>query len=179
MAGEQEQEQAPPEPDAEEDAPDDAEEEQTEPEDRKKRKQPRHPDRPEREAARYRVQRNDARRERDALAGERDGLKMELAFTRAAGQRFEDIDAAWRLADKSTLSIDVDGAVIGAQETVDAVATAHPFIERRDAEEPKERDPFATGRSSGKTMNGKRKPLRTGPSRKELESRYPALRRDR
>ena len=42
----------------------------------------------------------------------------------------------------------------------------------------KQRDPFNTASSSsGRTMNGKRKPLQTGRSRKELEKRFPALRR--
>lgn len=162
--------------DAETDADDEPETEEEQPP-RKKPKQ-----RPERQAAAYRVQRNEARRDRDALQTERDELRVELAFTRAAGSRFVDLDAAWKLLDRAQVSIDVDGTPIGVQEAVDGIAEAHPFLLTPDAEPPeKETDPFktATGRSSGRVMNGKKKPLNTGLSRSALEQKYPALRRGR
>lgn len=166
---EQEQEHQDPETDAtpSDDSPDDNEE----PPQRtsKKPKQ-----RPERQAAAYRVQRNEARKERDEL-------RLELAFNRAAGDRFVDIDAAFKLVDRSILTLDIDGTPVGAVEAVEALADTNPFLLAADDEptEKKERNPFAAGRSSGKTMNGKRKPFKTGHTRTELEQKYPALRRGR
>lgn len=59
--------------------------------------------RPERQA-RYRVERNAAR-------AERDDLRMEVAFQRAAGSQFVDAEAAWKLADRSLLTVADEGTV--------------------------------------------------------------------
>lgn len=61
-----------------------------------------------------------------------------------------------------------------------AGASDLPEVERRLREHvgQKERNPFKTAtQSSGRMMNGKKKPLQTGLDRKQLESKYPALRR--
>lgn len=146
---------------------------------RKRRGSPKNPDRPERQAARYRVQRNEARRERDAAIEERDELRLRLAFTEAAGARFVMYDAAWKLVDRSILNLDVDGTPVGAEEAVEALAESNPFLLAPTARVKAEPEPFTSARSSGRMMNGRRKPLVTGPTRAQLEQRFPALRRDR
>lgn len=164
---EEHEEADPPEPDDETETEDEAEVEETTP-----KKKPK--ERPERQAARYRVQRNQARIERDEA-------RLELEFVRAAGGRFVDAHAAFKLADRSLLSMDPDGTPVGLDESIDALADANPFLLTPDADaDPpeKETDPFKTGgRSSGRVMNGKRKPLNADLGRAALEKKYPALRR--
>lgn len=162
-----------PEPEAEAEAEVEVEVE-TEVETQEERPKHKPKERPERQAARYRVQRNQARIERDEA-------RLELEFTRAAGGRFVDAHAAFKLADPSILSLDPDGTPVGIEEAIEALAEANPFLLTPDEEPPKkETDPFATasGRSSGRVMNGKRKTtLNTDLSRAALEAKYPALKR--
>jgi hypothetical protein len=154
--------------------------------------------RPERQAAQYRTQRNTARKERAELrtevyelkeqlkeaeekgtGDERDALRIELAFARAAGGQFIDADAAWKLADRALMSVSDDGSVTGAEEAVEALAEANPFLLTPAPDgKTKDRNPFNEPSSSGRNMNGKKKP-QDAYDLTALQKRYPALRRGR
>lgn len=139
----------------------------------RKHRSPKHPAHASRQAAKYRVQRNEARRERDEA-------RLELAFTKAAGGRFVNAEAAFKCADRELLSMDPDGTPVGLDESIEGLIEANPFLLTPDAEPPKkETDPFETPqRSSGRVMNGPRKTkLNTDLNRAALEAKYPALRR--
>jgi len=158
--------------------------------------------RPERQAARYRTQRNTARKERDELrtevyelktklkgadekgtGDERDALRIELAFARAAGGQFVDEDAAWKLADRALMTVSDDGSVTGAEEAVEALAEANPFLlaPAPDDKPTKDRNPFNEARSSGRVMNGRKKTAGETSTYDvaSLQKIYPALRRGR
>jgi hypothetical protein len=153
--------------------------------------------RPERQAAQYRTQRNTARKERDELrtevydlkeklkeadekgtGDERDALRIELAFARAAGGQFVDADAAWKLADRALMSVGDDGSVAGAEEAVEALAEANPFLLAPAPDDRPDRNPFNEARSSGRVMNGRKKTASETSTYNiaELRKRYPALR---
>jgi hypothetical protein len=156
--------------------------------------------RPERQAAQYRTQRNTARKERDELrtevyelkeklkeAGEkgtgdeRDALRMELAFARAAGSQFVDADAAWKLADRALMSVGDDGSVTGAEEAVEALAETNPFLLAPAPDDRPDPNPFQTASKSGRVMNGRKKTAGEASTYDvaRLQKTYPALRKGR
>jgi hypothetical protein len=114
--------------------------------------------------------------ERNTARAERDDLRMEVAFQRAAGSQFVDAEAAWKLADKSRMTVAEEGTVTGAEEVVEALIEDHPFLlaPAPDAK-PKDRNPFNEARSSGRNMNGKKKP-QDAYNLAELERKYPSMR---
>lgn len=125
-----------------------------------------------RQAAQYRTQRNKARRERDEL-------RMEVAFLRAAGAQFVDTTAAWKLADRSMLTVNDDGTVTGADEAVEALAESQPFLlaPAPDDKPTKDRNPFKEASAPVRKMNGKKQPLSSETyDVKRLEAKYPAMR---
>ena len=104
--------------------------------------------------------------------------KRELAFIRAAGQQFADLDAAWKLIDRKLITISDDGEVNGANDAIDALIDRHPFIVTTDADEKHAKDdnPFRPT-TSGSPMTGKKRPVTSEPSAATLAKKYPALRR--
>ena len=131
-----------------------------------------------RQAARFRIAAKNERAAHVETTTERDDLKRELAFTRAAGHRFADLDAAWKLVDKKLIKIDDDGEVNGANDAIDALIDSHPFIATTDADEKHAKDdnPFRPT-TSGSPMTGKKRPVAATTSEATLAKRYPALRR--
>jgi hypothetical protein len=97
-----------------------------------------------------------------------------------AGHQFADPDAAWKLADQSSMTIDDDGEVTGVEEAIEALVAEHPFIVGvANSDEPtmkEDSNPFFSPASSGTPMAGKRRP-RSEPSAAALAKKYPALRR--
>lgn len=72
-----------------------------------------------------------------------------------------------------------DGTVSGADEAVEALSDANPFILAPAPDgPPAETNPFKPTGSSGRAMNGKKKSTDTY-DRSRLEKLYPALRRGR
>lgn len=123
------------------------------------------------EAAKYRKQRNGARVERDEA-------KVELAFVKAVGRRFADVDAAFKLLDKSAIEVAKDGEISGLDEAIDALAESNPFLLTGD-DETEDEDPFKATRSrtSSRKFNGPRRPTTTGLDRAALQRKFPSLRR--
>ena len=141
-----------------------------------------------RQAARHRIEakteraRADTAEERATEAEERaDALLVELAFTRAAGDRFADADAAWKLINKKLITVDDDGEVSGVDEAIDALIESHPFIVTADDDDKpskKKKDddnPFQS-LASGSQMRGKKRPVTATTSEASLAKKYPALR---
>lgn len=139
-----------------------------------------------RQAARFRIEAKTERERADTAEGRADAaeeradaLLVELAFTRAAGDRFADSDAAWKLINRKLIKIDDDGEVSGVDEAIDALIESHPFIERADDDETPSKknddNPFRS-LTSGSPMRGKRRPTSDQPSAAKLAAKYPALR---
>lgn len=136
-----------------------------------------------RDAARYRVQRNELRvtvteltERAERAEAERDALRGEIAFERAAGSTFLDTGAAWKLADRKLIRLADDGSVEGMDEAIADLIERQPFLLRPDDAEPTkhERDPFSAARS-GRPM-GKARQLKPGYDKSTLSKKYPALR---
>lgn len=136
-----------------------------------------------RDAAKYRSQRNRERREHattreraEAAESALTSLRMEIAFTRTAGDTFVDSDAAWKLLDRALISIEDDGSVTGMDEAVADLIERQPFIVRSDDSEstPPERNPFTASRS-GRSV-GRSRPKPETANRAALVKKYPALR---
>jgi len=136
-----------------------------------------------RDAARYRVRARERTKERDAAIAraeraeaERDALRGEIAFERAAGSTFLDTGAAWKLADRSLIKLADDGSVEGMDEAIADLVERQPFLLRPDDREPtkRERDPFSASRS-GRPMSKARRP-KPGYDKAALSKKYPALR---
>ncbi len=136
-----------------------------------------------RDAARYRVRARERTEERDAAIAraeraeaERDALRGEIAFERAAGSTFLDTGAAWKLADRSLIRLADDGSVEGMDDAIADLIERQPFLLRPDDPEPTkpERDPFTAARS-GRPMAKARLP-KPGYDKATLSKKYPALR---
>lgn len=136
-----------------------------------------------RDAARYRVQRNELRvtvteltERAERAEAERDALRCEIAFERAAGSTFLDTGVAWKLADRKLIKLADDGSVEGMDEAIADLIERQPFLLRPDDAEPTkhERDPFSASRS-GRPMGKARQP-KPGYDKAALSKKYPALR---
>jgi hypothetical protein len=128
------------------------------------------------QAARFRVQRREARERADAAEARERELRLELAFVKESQGRFVDVDAAWKLVDGARLSIDDDGAIVGMSEAIEALSQKNPFL-LSAAVEP-EANPFKPT-SSGRSFSRRNKPVAGARNRQVLEAKFPALRRDR
>ncbi|MFT3854175.1 MAG: hypothetical protein QM733_15745 [Ilumatobacteraceae bacterium] len=93
------------------------------------------------------------------------------AFLIAAFGRVDDLEAAWKLADRTTLTVNEDGTVTGAAELVDALCERYPYLVP-PADTPYVPPPTEP---SGRPANGRRF-RRTDPNRTALENKFPALR---
>lgn len=136
-----------------------------------------------RDAARYRVQRNELRvtlaemtERAERAEAERDALRGEIAFERAAGSTFLDNGAAWKLANRAFIKLTDDGTVEGMDEAIADLVERQPFLLRPDSEPTAkaERDPFSAARS-GRPMSKARQP-KPGYDKAALSKKYPALR---
>jgi hypothetical protein len=130
-----------------------------------------------RQAAKFRIEAKTERARADAAEERERTLLSEIAFARAAGDRFADADAAWKLVDRKLITIDDEGEVSGVDEAIEALIESHPFIVSDDDEKPSKKgdNPFRPS-SSGSTMTGKRRPIPAAPSEATLAKKYPALR---
>ena len=115
-----------------------------------------------RQAARFRIDAKEQRERADSAEARERTLRLEIAFTRAAGLRFVDGDAAWKLVDRSLLVLGEDGTVTGTDAAIAKLTDAYPFLTQTDDEGDdsdddrpgKDRNPFHT--TSGTPMAGKR-----------------------
>lgn len=97
------------------------------------------------------------------------------AFLLASNGQVADADAAWKLAEKSEVTIDDDGKVSGMDEVVAATLQRYPYLSPKPVEEPGSlADKFPALQPSGRQTNGKAKP-KDGLNRRALESKFPAL----
>jgi hypothetical protein len=136
-----------------------------------------------RDAAKYRVQRNELRvslaemtERAEQAEAERDAVRGELAFERAARDTFIDTAAAWKLANRAFIKIADDGSLEGMDEAVADLIERQPFLVRPDDEPGKkpEPNPFTASRSGRPVGNAR--PPKPGYDKASLSKKYPALR---
>lgn len=98
--------------------------------------------------------------------------RMENAFLRAALGKVDDLDAAWKLADRTGVTITDDGTVTGMDEVVAKLVDRYPYL--RPEEDPAPFTPPPT-EPSGRPFNGPRRSDEV-TNRAVLEKKFPALR---
>lgn len=135
------------------------------------------------EAGKYRTQRNKARstsaeQASAEVTAERDSLRVQLAFERAAAGRFADTDTAYKLLDRELVTIGAAGDVKGIEDAVKNLELKYPFLAQASEGAKPDTNPFAV--RTGHT-NGGRKPVNLPPNmagafdKAALKARYPAL----
>lgn len=121
--------------------------------------------------------------ERDKIAGERDDMRIKLAFTTldAGVGEWVDVDTALKLVDVSDVDISDDGKVDkrALKSAMKALAKEKPYLLK-----PKSTKDDAQGEGnenggggSANPMNGRRKGSKNAPDAEALKSRFPALAR--
>jgi hypothetical protein len=100
--------------------------------------------------------------------------RMEAAFVRAGFGILDDLDAAWKLADKAGVTITDDGTVTGMEEVVTKLLDRYPYLHVPDPEpwQPPPTEPSGR-RTSGRRTTGE------ATNRSVLETKFPALRHRR
>lgn len=163
--------------------PDDSTDDDTEEDDEEEQPSEKSANRAHRDAAKYRVQRNELRvslaemtERAEQAEAERDAIQGELAFERAAGDTFIDTSAAWKLANRAFIKLADDGSVEGMDEAIADLIERQPFLVRPDDEPDKKREPNPfTASRSGRPV-GNARPPKPGYDRASLAKKYPALR---
>lgn len=127
---------------------------------------------------------DDLQRQLDAAPGVTaiTEARQERDFYREAVSEFNDIDAAWKLRDESLISTDVDGITTGIDAAVKKLKQSYPHL----ADDPTTDDtrkrttqvPAAPG-SGGSPTNPRRGGDGNSTPRKALDSKFPALARNR
>jgi hypothetical protein len=135
------------------------------------------------EAARYRTS---ARAEKDRADGAEaratsleelvQGLVAQNAFLRAAGGTITDVDAAWKLADQASLTVNEDGTVDGIEDVLAQVTARYPYLTTKPSDvDPVLANKFPALLPSGRPTNGKRRSDTQGMDLAALAARFPAL----
>ncbi|MGD9998013.1 MAG: hypothetical protein AB7L17_16915 [Ilumatobacteraceae bacterium] len=142
------------------------------------------------QAGKYRLRAKQRTAERDAAIQRAEeaeareaALRVELAFLRTAADKFADPGAAWKLLDRSKVTVTDDGTVEGLDEAVQATLEAHPFAARADDAGEDDADgstrpgdnPFRS-RTSGRPMTRGKQLRPHGTTDAKLRTKYPALR---
>lgn len=158
---------APPDPPEDSDAEDGSEEEVNDP-DAKVRSE---------EAKRYRIRAKQEKQRADQAEATLGTARMELAFYRAAlghPERITDVEAAFKLADLSTVRAEGD-AYTGLEVALTKVVERYPYLTDEDAPVPVQRDEPLV--ASGRRMNSKRTTTDGDYDTAALAKRFPALAR--
>lgn len=97
------------------------------------------------------------------------------AFLLASSGQVADPDAAWKLADKTGVTIDDDGKVTGMDDVITKTLEKYPYLSPKPADDNAPLvDKFPALQPSGRQTNGKAK-MGEGLNRRTLESKFPAL----
>lgn len=112
-----------------------------------------------------------------SLLGQVREGQMENAFLRVAFGRVADVDAAWKLADKTGVTITNEGVVEGLEDVLTKVLEKHPYLLPKPAEQVDKdlADKFPALTASGRPNNGKRGSTDSVDYEK-LAKQFPALR---
>ena len=140
-----------------------------------------------RESARYRTEAKAERERADAAEARVQTLlsqRMEDRFFVSAAGKVTDIEAAWKLADKASITMQDDGTIVGTDEAVAAVIERYPALVTGAADDTDDEgdfvpDAFGSGFGTGGLPhsgrpNGK-KPDNKSTSDAILAKKYPAL----
>jgi hypothetical protein len=140
-----------------------------------------------REAARYRNTAKAERERADAAEAKAGTLKStvrdltaQVAFFRDAARTIDDLEAAWKLADRSALTLSDDGEVEGVDEVLASLIERYPYLKAKPAGDvdPGLTEKFPALIPSGRPTNGKRR-NDEGVDVKALAKKFPALGRRR
>jgi hypothetical protein len=113
----------------------------------------------------------------EALVGQVRRGQLENAFLRVAFGKVADVDAAWKLADMTGVTITNEGTVEGLDEVQAKILEKHPYLATRsmDSNADALADTFPALTASGRPNNGKRGSKDT-VDYETLAKRFPALR---
>lgn len=137
------------------------------------------------EAARHRVRAKDAEAKAEGLAAQVRSLTLRIAFNTLAGEaELTDLDAAWKLAADDLTVVDVaeDGTVDTERiaQIVAYVAYRYPYLASAPAPATApSTDAFPPTVPSGSLVGSGRRKQTDGLNVTLLESKFPALRRQR
>ncbi len=123
------------------------------------------------ECARYRTAAKAEKERADTAETTVSELRRHNAFLVAAAGKVTDLEAAWKLADQSAVTVADDGTVTGFDDVIASTLDRYPYLVPDD-EPMLPFQPLPTV-SSGKP-NARRIPV-NDPNRRVLESRFPAL----
>lgn len=135
------------------------------------------------ENARHRMNAKEHRKRADAqearansLQEQNDELTLENAFIRVGAGHIEDFDAAWKLMDRTGISITEQGDVKGLQEAIDKVIDRYPYVAKDGTADTDLNAALAGLQSSGGSVNRQRRPTNGQASHSVLAKKFPALR---
>jgi hypothetical protein len=104
------------------------------------------------------------------------GLIAQNAFLRAAGGTIADVDAAWKLADHDSLTVNEDGTVEGVDDVLTQVTERYPYLTKQPSDvDPVLADKFPALVPSGRPTNGKRQSDTGALNVAALAAKFPAL----
>jgi hypothetical protein len=103
--------------------------------------------------------------------------RMENAFLKMAFGKVADVDAAWKLADKTGVTITTEGVVEGLEDVLAKVLEKHPYLLPKPTEQVDKDlvDKFPALTPSGRPNNGKKNGT-DAVDYEKLAKQFPALR---
>lgn len=126
------------------------------------------------DCARYRTERNTERQRVEAVTDELRQAKLHSAFLLAAVGKVNDLDAAWKLADRTGITVDETGEVTGLDTAVAATVERYPYLAPVEAEPAEPFQPQPVG-ASGREANGPRRTIPSVAPHATLVKKFPAL----
>lgn len=114
-------------------------------------------------------------KDRDALLGANEELRIENAFLRNTKHTWKNPATALKLLDRSEIDIADDGSIEGLEEALDALAESDPYLLAEQKDEDDEDEKPTRRRTTGQPTKKKRS--NGQPNRDALVAKYPALRR--
>lgn len=105
-------------------------------------------------------------------------LTLENAFIKNGAVRIADLDVAWKLMDRTGITITDTGEVKGMDDAINKVAERYPYVAEHATTDTDLNTALAGLQSSGGHVNRQRKG-NGHTSKSVLEKKFPALKRRR